>query len=242
MKRLILAGFLAFLVVLTVTFPAQLAYKWFVPSDVQLSGIDGSVWRGTAREGLAGGAYIRDIEWNLKPSGLLKGQLSFDASASPGIGIINSRVSVGLDGALSLTDLNGNVPLDVVHQSFQQAGISGDIALDFTTLIITGGLPVEALGSVVVKDFYAPLLSASRIGDFRADFQNTDNGIIGVVQDTSGVLDVDGTVTLTPDRNYVFIGDVAPTPETPPSITNQLQFLGSADAAGKRPFRFEGQL
>ena len=104
------------------------------------------------------------------------------------------------------------------------------------------GLPVAADGSVTVADFFAPALSAERVGDFRADFQTTTNGISGVVQDVSGVLDVEGTIELTADRNYVFIGQVAPTAETPPSITNQLRFLGSPDERGQRPFRFEGQL
>ena len=56
------------------------------------------------------------------------------------------------------------------------------------------------------------------------------------------MLDVTGTISLNQDRSYSFVGLVAPTPATPPSILNQLRFLGSANERGQHEFRFEGQL
>lgn len=242
MKRLIIAGLLAFLLVLLVTFPARVAYQMFVPAEVQLSGISGSIWNGKATEGIAGGAYLRDLSWKFQPSSILRGNLAYQASADPGAGAMQAVVAVSIDGTLSLTDLNGSVPLDLVHQAFQQSGIRGDVTLQFATLSIRDGLPIDANGSVTVTDFHAPVLSASKIGDFRADFTTTETGITGAVQDMSGVLDVEGTIELLADRSYVFLGQVAPTAQTPLSISNQLQYLGSANERGQRPFRFEGQL
>ena len=242
MKRLIIAGLLVFLVVLFVTFPARVAYQWLAPPEVKLSGITGSIWRGNAVEGIAGGAYVRNVSWEIQPGSLFKGQVAFKASANPGSGILTATIAAKADGSLVISDLNGSVPLDLVHQTFQQNGIRGDVILQFATLTINNGLPVEADGSVTIADFFVPLLSASRIGDFRADFQSSNGGITGTVQDLSGVLDVEGTIELRSDRSYVFIGQVAPTAETPPSITNQLVFLGSPNNRGQRQFRFEGQL
>ena len=51
-----------------------------------------------------------------------------------------------------------------------------------------------------------------------------------------------GTITLNRDRSYAFVGVVAPTPMTPPSVVNQLRFLGSPNERGQHEFRFEGQL
>ena len=71
----------------------------------------------------------------------------------------------------------------------------------------------------------------------------TNNGqITGTVEDVSGVLDVSGQITINADRSYSFIGDVAALPGAPPSIEQQLRFLGSADQRGMRQFRFEGRL
>lgn len=242
MKKYVVAGFLVLLVVLTVTFPARVAYRWLAPPDLQLSGISGSIWNGTAAEGLAGGAYLRDISWRMKPAALLTGKLAFETSASPASGSMNTDVAVGLDGDLSLTNLSGSVPLDLVHNAFQQAGISGDLALQFEELVLANGVPVAANGSVTVANFFARDLSAGAIGDYRAEFTTADNRITAIVEDVSGVLDVSGVITINADRSYSFVGEVAALPGAPPSIEQQLRYLGTADERGQRPFRFEGQM
>lgn len=242
MKRIILSGLLVLVLILLVTFPARLAYRWFAPPDFQLSGITGSVWSGAATEGMASGAYIRDIRWRLQPAALLTGKLAFATSANPASGTMNADVAVGIGGSLTLSNLRGNVPLDLVHNAFQQAGISGDVSLEFSDLVLENGVPVAATGQITVESFFARDLSAGVLGDYRADFQTTDGSISARVEDIAGVLEIAGVITINPDRSYSLVGDVAARPGAPPSIEQQLRFLGSADERGLRPFRFEGRL
>lgn len=242
MKRYIFGGVLVLLAVLIGTFPARVAYNWFAPPDLQLSGISGSIWHGTAAEGLAGGAYIRNVSWTLQPLELLAGKLAFATSANPAAGTMNTRLAVGLDGSLTLSGLSGSVPLDLVHQAFQQNRISGDLSLQFESLVLRDGKPVSADGSITLASFYAPTLSASVLGDYRADFETVDGQITGSIDDVSGVLDVAGVVTILPDGSYSLVGEVAARPAAPPSIEQQLRFLGSPNERGMRAFRFEGSL
>ena len=242
MKRLITVGLITLIVIMLATFPARVAYHWFAPVELRLSGIAGSVWNGNAVEGVAGGAYIRNIAWRFKPLSLLSGKLAFATTSNPASGSMNTDVAVSPDGTLTLSSLSGTVPLDLVHPAFQQSGMRGDIALQFDTLVIRNGIPVAATGSVTVVDFFVRDLSSSRLGNFRADFQTRDGKIIGSVEDLTGVLDVTGSLSLNQDRSYAFIGQVAATPSTPQSIVNQLRFLGSANERGQHEFRFEGQL
>ena len=242
MKRLVLLGLLVFVAIMVATFPARVAYDWFAPPDLELRGIAGSVWNGSAAEGVAGGAYVRDITWRFLPSSLLDGELGFATTSSPLSGTIETNVRVDTGGALTLSALAGQVPLDMVHPAFQQAGLSGDIELDFDTLTIENGLPVAAIGSVTVSNFYAPDLVRAPVGDFRADFETVDGTIAATVTSLSGMLDVDGTVSINPDRSYSFDGLVSATAQAPQALRNQLNFLGSPDDAGRHFFRFEGQL
>ena len=242
MKRLLIPGILILFGVLLATFPARVAYNWFAPAELRLSGIAGSVWNGSAAAGIAGGAYVRNITWQFKPLSLLSGRVGFETRSNPGSGSLHAELAVGPGGDLLLSGLSGNLPLDMLHPAFQQSGMRGDIALQFEKIVISNGFPVAVQGSVTVTDFFVADLSSSRIGDFRADFQTSDARITGSVEDVSGVLDVSGTISLHPDRSYSFIGQVAPTPLTPPSIVHQLQFLGSANDRGQHEFRFEGQL
>ncbi len=242
MKRLVIVGILIFFGVLIATFPAKVAYQWFAPADLRLNGIAGSIWNGSATEGNAGGAYVRNINWQFKPSSLLSGRLGFRTRSNPASGTLNADIAIGANGDLLLSGLSGNLPLDLLHPAMQQSGIRGDIALAFETVVIKNGIPIAAEGSVTISDFFVPDMSAARIGDFRAEFQTNDDAIVGSVEDMSGVLDVAGTIRLQPDGLYSFIGQVAAKPTTPPSIVNQLKFLGSADERGQHEFRFEGRL
>lgn len=242
MKRYLIAGLLVFIVVLVTTFPAGVAYRWFAPADIQLSGISGSIWSGSASEGLAAGAYFRDLSWRLKPGQLLTGKLAFETDSSPASGRLHTDVAMGIDGRLTLSGLSGHLPLDLAHPAFQQNGIRGDLELQFERLVLDNGLPVDAQGSVTVSSFFVPTLSAGVLGDYRAEFQTTDNGITGSLDDLAGVLDVAGVITLAPDRSYVLTGEVAARPGAPPSVDQQLRMLGSPDERGQRPFRFEGSL
>lgn len=242
MRRLIILGLLVFLGVMLATFPARVAYNWFAPAELQLSGISGSIWNGSAAEGKAAGAYVRNINWRFKPMSLLSGKLSFETSSNPASGSMHAEVAVSPGGDLTLSNLTGYFPLDLVHPAFQQSGIRGDIAMQFASIVISNGMPIAVEGSVTVTDFYVPVLSSSRIGDFRADFQTMDGNVTGSVEDVAAVIDVNGTINLHQDRSYAFIGQIAPTSATPASILDQLRYLGSANEHGQREFRFEGQL
>lgn len=241
MRRIVISGLLVFVLALVVTFPARVAYRWFAPADVTLSGLSGSIWSGTAAEGLAGGAYLRDIRWRIKPASLLGAKLAYETAARPVSGSMSGDVAIGLTGKLSVTNLNGSVPLDRVHDAFQQAGISGNLSFQFSELVLQNGLPVLAIGSVTIANLAARDLSAGVLGDYRAEFQAIDGNIAGTVKELSGVLDIDGTLKINPDRSYSLIGNVAARPGTPPLIGQQLRFLGSADDQGMRQFRFEGR-
>jgi len=241
-KRFLLAGFIVFLCVLIATFPARVAYNWLAVPGVTLSGISGSVWNGNAAEGLAGGAYVRDISWRFKPLTLFSGKLAFATSSKPVSGSLVADIAVSFDGSLTLSDLSGNVPLDLVHQSLQHSGISGDVALDFATLILRDGIPVVAEGSIRIANLYVAQLSSAPLGEYRIDFRTMDDGIHGNLEDVSGVLEVAGVININADRSYALSGEVAARADAPPSVSGQLRYLGSPNERGRREFSIEGEI
>ena len=100
-KRLILAGIATFVIGLIITFPARVAYQWFAPGDLKLSGINGSVWRGNAAQGTAGGVYLADVNWSFRPFGLLSGKLEFASNSKLASGFFDANVGVGIGGSLT---------------------------------------------------------------------------------------------------------------------------------------------
>lgn len=240
-KRLITIGVVVLSLGLLLQFPARTAYAWFAPEALKLSGLSGTVWHGTAAEGMAGDIYLRNIRWYFRPLALFGGKLAVVVSADPATGFINSEVAVTPTGTLLLRDLAGSLSLSSFQDSFQLKGFHGDLNLQFEEIAVRDGLPVRAVGSIGLARLRAPQLSGIALGDFRAEFHSDESGIIGSVENLSGALQVAGVIRLGPDRSYSFTGQVAATPQAPELIRQQLQMLGSADERGQREFRIEGQ-
>lgn len=242
MKRLILAGFAVFFLVLLVTFPARVAYRLFAPPALQMSGITGSVWNGRAAEALAADAYLTDVRWRLKPDSLLSGNVTYAAQARPVGGSLATDVSASTDGSITLTGLTASVPLDLVLPQFQAQGIGGDLMVVLDRLVITDGTPADISGTVTVVNLFVPILSAGVLGDYQLHFESSPEGITATLAALEGLLDISGTLTLRPDGEYRVDGLVRARPEAPPSVESRLASLGTPDQNGMRPFQTEGRL
>ena len=231
-----------FLIGTLLLFPARVAYQWFVPDPVKLSGIDGSIWKGNAREGVVGDVYFTNLAWSFKPFSLFAGQLAFDADVITAAGRISTAAGVGLTGNISLTGFVGSLSLAAIHPALQANRIDGTINISLQKLVLENGWPTKAEGSVDISNLLAGAVGPDSLGNFHADITTEESGIIGLVEDAGAVLDVAGTLRLEGDRSYSLVGSVAANSETPPTISQNLRFLGSPDQDGQRQFRFEGSL
>lgn len=241
-RRLIIIGAIALAAGLIVTFPARIVHQWFAPEGVRLSGISGSIWRGRAAEGVVNGIYVRNLGWQLHPLSLFTGQLAYSTELELSGGFAEGDIGVTPTGRIALRDFNATLPLAAFDRALRLQGLAGDLSLQVARADIDNGWPVSLQGNVAVSNLLIRALASTPLGSYRAEFQTTDEAITGSVEDTGGVLELAGTLRLTPERNYSLIGRVGATVDAPDSVTQQLRFLGTPDARGLREFRFEGAL
>jgi general secretion pathway protein N len=254
-KQLNIVGAATLLLALITLFPARIAYHWAAPDGLHLSGISGTIWRGSAAEGQAARLYVRNLTWDFKPLYLFTGKLAIATAVEIAGGSADTDVIVGFGGKVAFKDLHGDVSIVGLSNLIQipsapfvgsnngmSAGVNGNINAVFSTLAIDDGVPVAADGVVNISNLFVRQLAPTDVGDFKVEFNTTDEGIVASVEDTAGFLDLAGTFRITTDRLYSFTGLVAPTPTTPPGVVEQLSFLGSANDRGQREFRFEGEL
>jgi len=227
---------------LTLLFPARVAYQWFVPEAVKLSGIEGSIWSGSAREMSVGSVYLRHLNWRIRPLRLLTGKLALSVDATPSSGFIEADATFGFGGSITVSDLNGSVPLQAFAAVARMPGLAGNASVQFPLVQLRDGLPVAVEGKFAVAGLVAPLIDSAPLGGYEAEFFTNEDRIVASVEDVDGVFDLAGSLSILPDRSYEFIGQVAATERTSAKLRQQLRFLGSPNDRGQHEIRLEGTL
>jgi general secretion pathway protein N len=241
-KTLLIVGLLTFVAAFVIRFPARIAYNWLAPPALQLSGIEGTIWSGSATEASVSGLYFRDLKLRLRPLRLFTGKLAASIEASPSSGFLQADVAAGIGGDITLGDVNASLPLRDFAALAGTPGLSGSASIQFVRLRLRDGLPIAADGTLAVADLVAPMVDASPIGSYRAEFFTEDGAVVASVEDVSGMFDLAGSLTISADRNYQFLGKVAATESTPEKLRRQLRFLGLPNDRGQHDLRLEGQL
>jgi hypothetical protein len=238
---LIVAGISTLVVGLIIFLPARVAYHWVAPTHVKLSGLHGSVWSGGAAEASAGGVYLREIKWQVRPLALFTGNIGYAFEANPISGFVDGNIAIGF-GSVTMTDVNAAIPLQALEQVLGIRGIRGNASMNLERLRLQNGLPVSATGFIEVANLQVPLIDRSSIGGYRAELASQESIITATVEDTDGVIDLAGSFELTADRSYRFIAQLAAKADTSANMRQQLQFLGSANDRGQHELRLEGRL
>jgi len=241
-RGLIAVGILTLILGLIVTLPARLAVHWFAPSEVAISDIKGSAWSGRVGEASVAGIYLRDVQWDFSPLQLFMGVLSYRVSATPVSGFIETDVSVGFSGAVTLSDLRASLPLDLFAEAVGIRGLQGSGSFQFDRVKIVDGLAVVADGTLQVANLVVPMVGHDSLGGYKVEFFTQNNGISASIEDNDGVVDLAGSLQIRADRSFEFIAEVITLPQTPEGVRRQLQYLPPANDRGQQELRLEGIL
>jgi len=241
-SRFVIIGVITLVLGLLIIFPARVAHHWFTPEVVAISGIQGSIWRGHALEGEIGGIYVRNLNWRMRPWQLLTGELAYDIEADAVSGFVNGEVAIGVGGSASIRNLTASMSLQSMQSIVGMPGLDGTANLQFERLVFENGIPVAAVGTLEVANLVAPLIHRSSVGGFRAEFFTQESGIVASVEDTDAVVDLAGSLSVSLDRTYQFLAQVAPKGTTPANLREQMRFLGTPNERGQYELRLEGQL
>ncbi len=239
-KRLINVGLFVGIVGLIILFPARVGYQWFVPPQVVMSGISGTIWSGQAREATIDGFYLRDLSWRFQPRHLFTARLGFAIESKFASGFAEGDIALGI-GSVRARNLRALIPLNAI-QVAAMAGARGSLSAEIAELQISDGLPVVADGSLEVAGLVLPLVHREPIGGFKAEMITGDSGISASIEDTAAVIDLAGSLQLSADGAYEFYAQIGAVENTPTQIREQLRFLGSANDRGQHEMRLEGRL
>jgi general secretion pathway protein N len=237
---LALAALLAFAAIILARLPAA----WIVPASPQsavgCTGVEGTLWSGSCAGLFVQRKPVGDLTWELKPRRLLAGRLAAHLTLSSALGHGSAEAEVGLGGALSAHDLSADLPLDPKLMPGLPPGLRGQAHLALALVALEGGTLRRLVGRIEVHDLEDFDGGTTRLGSYVATFAPTDGDPTGLIRDLDGPLSVEGTLRLTRQGGFEVQGTVAPRPGAPAGLTDNLRFLGSPDAGGRRPFSLSG--
>jgi general secretion pathway protein N len=249
-RPLIALGIVALLAFAVATLPSSLLAGRLQRHGLTAVAFTGSIWSGVAT-GLAWrGAVLGDLRWRIAPLQLLRGRLGAHVLLTRADGRVESNVAATLAGDLHLEDTSLTLPVEAlgVLPVGLPKGWRGHIRAEFAELELAKGWPVGVRGTIDMDGLVAPPPRNASIGSYHAVLPDPKSqakpgaDISARVTDKEGPFEVDGRLTLAPDRSFLLDGTLAPRGDTPPALRRSLELLGPADAAGRRPFGVSGTI
>lgn len=246
-KLFLVLGGTAFLVFLLAMLPARIIFLT-LPEPVQAFGVEGSIWRGSARIIDTGGLQIRNTEWKIELSQLLLARVGGEFKTRWNGGFAEGNASLGLGGSLIVRDTRSAMDAAPLAQAVGAPPIAGQVSIELEELELQDMWPASLKGRGEIRNLSSSLMgqgAAAQIGNVAIEFtgeQNTDESIIGLIKDIGGPLEINGTLQLTPDRAYDLKTRVKARPGAPEQLRNNLQYLGSPADDGSHEFGLQGSV
>lgn len=248
MKRtwpLVALGIGAFLILALTTLPARVVLGRLDTDVVRIAGVQGTLWNGRAEVLQVAGIHLGSVNWKVHILPLFTARLSADVKVTRTDGFAEGRVMLSAR-AVSLGELSASLPLAMLPSHVNPGAWVGTANARFEELVLRDGWPVTATGSLELHDLTGPSARPANVGSYRVVFpaaaERGADVLAGDVSDLGGPLQITATVQLQADRSYSLEGLVAAKPETPPDVARALQFLGPADAQGRREFSLAGTM
>lgn len=250
-KWLISVGIISYLLALAWAIPARLGVDYALSqldksAKVAMYNAAGRIWNGNADVAVAG-RELGTVSWNLHPLSLLLGRVAADVEIDNSEGHVEGIVAVGLGGTVSLSEVDGSVPVSQLQGFLPLKGMpvaaEGLIVLRMDTVELEEGMPSAAEGVLSWQQAGLSAPQRLELGDLHMTVSTDAEGIIkGVVEDAGGALKADGELTLDQEQNYRVDLSLGARDSGQEDLVHALAMLGPADQQGMTSVSLKGRL
>jgi general secretion pathway protein N len=240
----------AYLVFALSALPATTAVRWTVPAEMRLTGVQGTVWSGSAASATIRGIPVQDVRWRVHPWTLLTGRVGANVEARLADGFLNAEITTttsriqsdNLRAGMSLTTLALMVP--AVKSTRGQASVT------LSSIEIENGRVSNVRGELKLASIeVAPFIPNGSsnllpLGNYTVTFGEAPQGsVAGRFVDNGGPLEVAGTLAVDAALQFTFDALIKPRAGAPQMLVDGLnQMAEDPDADGRRRLTFKGSL
>jgi len=245
---LVLLGLVAFVVFVLARAPADRIYglaKPWMPADVALYGLSGTLWEGRAAAVEAGGVRLHRLSWELHAAALVTGGVSLDLAVEDRHLELQARVERERDGTLRLAVPRGRLAIPPLQGQtrWRHPAVEGEIFLrDLEATLADGGLQ-RADGRLTWREAAVTVAQRAELGDLEVILETPEGGGTRgrVTELGEGPLEADGQVTLSPEGRWRV--DAVVTATDPESVLGRsLAMMADEAAEGGHRLRYSGRI
>ena len=223
---------------------ARLPARWVVPHTGALAcaSVDGSIWSGSCSALTLDRTPCGDLAWELAPLELFTGALAGHVVLAHGPLTGSADVKLRPGGRIELHNLVADLPLDPRRLPHLPPRLRGQVHTDLSLARLEHGAVTELKGRIEAHDVTQRTGHVTPLGSYAVTFPGGGPEPVGTLVDLGGPLAVQGTLRLTRQPGYELQGTVAVRNDAPAELTNDLAYLGTPDALGRRSFNVAGTL
>lgn len=244
-RYLVVFAILAYAIALVATLPIAQLLKYVNTEPALLSGVSGSVWRGSAARAEIVDETADDVRWQFLPGRLFWGEIAFRVQAQYAGGPGTGRVSADWRREVHLRDFSYRMdaerladflPLPIAEFS------GGDIETDIEQLTLQQGALQSISGQVLWKKATLTAPFETELGDYRVDLRTTERGHRAELRGEGGSLAAEGEIRVQRDGRFNTEVRLTPARNAPPELVQQLNFFARKQRNGQYLIRQNGNL
>ena len=222
---------------------ARMPAAWIIPAgrgEARCASLDGSLWNGTCTGLTVRGTPLGDLTWELHPLRLALGTLAAHVTVTQGTANAAADVELGFGERVTARHVLADFPLDPKLLPGLPPTLQGRAHVDLTLLQVQRGLITQLQGRIEAHDLQERSGANTPLGSYVVTFPGGNGDPIGQLRDLDGPLALEGTLHLTRQPGFQVEGLISARSGAPPELINNLRFLGSPDASGRRTFSLSG--
>lgn len=249
LRGYLLVGGLAFILGILGSLPARLLLAkpgLILDPSVQLYGLNGSLWNGSADVVQAGKFRLEGLHWSLSPLGLLTAAARLDLTARMGGTEQSAHVVLRPGGRLKASDLRVQLPLSELGPALglRWLPLTAQLELDLDSLRLKDQTLLAAEGRALLRETRWTLLQPpAPLGDIRAEIGTDDEDrVVAQIENDGGNFSIAGTVSLAQSGEYALDLSLRARPGTDPGAHRALEGFGQPQPDGSRQLKLQGKL
>ncbi len=239
------SGIACYLLFLVYQFPASLGWSLapqHMKNQIHLSGLQGSIWNGSANNIVINNISGGSLDWQLSPWSLLLGRVSGNIRLSRQGEWMEGRVTLMTAGRLEARDLKINLNGETLAQITTPYLLHGDIMGDISTLDYEPGKTIQASGKIQLGNADIEGPQSLNLGNVHTEIQPEGEGSQVSIKNQDSPLDIKGTLKLNGNGSYRMTLGVLNRDNTRQDINHALKVLGKPDATGRIQLTYYGKL